>query len=280
MVVALSSIVVGGSALQALTPRNLRRVILEESRRANVGHIGSALSIVDILVALYGGVLRGFGAPASRMSGRDRVVLAKGHAALALYGVLHLTGWLTRAELATYCGDGSALGVHPSHTLPGVDVSTGSLGQGLCVGAGAALAARLQGDDRRVFVLLSDAECNEGSTWEATMFAGHHRLGGLAAIVDLNGQQALGRTADVLDQSRLAERWRAFGWQVREVDGHDPDAIGAALAPCAEGSPLVVLARTVAGRGVSYMEGEVRWHYLPMSEAQYRQALAESEALG
>ena len=269
-----------GSALEELTPRNLRRLILEESRRADVGHIGSALSIVDILVALYGGVLRGSGVAGSSVAGRDRVVLAKGHAALALYGALYLTGWLTRAELATYCDDGSALGVHPSHTLPGVDFSTGSLGQGLCVGAGAALAARLQGDDRRVFVLLSDAECNEGSTWEAAMFASHHRLGGLAAIVDWNGQQALGRTADVLDQSRLAERWRAFGWQVREVDGHDPGAIGAALARCAEGLPVVVLARTIAGRGVSYMEGEVRWHYMPMSEAQYRQALAESEALG
>ena len=253
----------------------MRRLILEESRRADAGHIGSALSVVDILAALYGGVLRASG---PRDPGRDRLVLSKGHAALALYCALHLKGWLGREELATYCADASRLGVHPSHSLPGVDFSTGSLGQGLSIGCGAALATRLQGAGRRSFVLLSDAECNEGSTWEAAMFAGHHKLDTLAAVVDLNGQQALGRTADVLDQSHLAARWRAFGWQVREVDGHDPARIAEALSP-APGLPLVVLARTIAGRGVSFMAGQVRWHYLPMDAAQYRQALAESDAL-
>ncbi len=256
------------------SPRALRRLILEEAYRARVGHIGSALSVVEILAALYGGVL----CPGTNELERDRFVLAKGHAALALYATLHLKGLLERATLASYCADGSLLGVHPSHRLIGVDFSTGSLGQGLGIATGAALAARLQTSSRRVFALLSDAECNEGSTWEAAMFAGHHRLDALAVVVDLNGQQALGPTAGILDQSALAARWRAFGWQVREVEGHDTAAIAAALAR-PSGAPLVVLARTISGRGVTFMERQVDWHYLPMTEAQYRQALAESDSL-
>ena len=264
------------AATVPLSSRALRCLILEESRRADVGHIASALSIVDLVAALYGGAMR---IDQPEDPARDRFVLAKGHAALAVYAALHLKGWLSREALATYCADDSWLGVHPAHGLRGVDFSTGSLGQGLSIGTGAALAARLQGASRRVFVLLSDAECNEGSTWEAAMFAGHHRLTGLVALVDVNGQQALGRTADVLDQTQAAERWRSFGWQVREVDGHDPQAILAALAPTNANAPLVLLAHTIAGRGVSFMEREVRWHYMPMSATQYEQAMAESEAL-
>lgn len=258
-----------------LTPRAVRRLVLEEARRADVGHIGSALSVVDILVALFGSVLR---ADDPADPDRDRFVLGKGHAALALYATLQLKGLIGREALRQYCGDGSLLGVHPSHQLPGIDFSTGSLGHGLPIAAGAALATRMQSSSRRVVALLSDAECNEGSTWEAAMFAGHHRLDGLAAVVDVNGQQALGFTADILDQSALPARWRAFGWEVREVDGHDPAAITAALDR-PRGAPLAVLARTIAGRGVSFMEGQVAWHYMPMSEAQYRLALAESDAL-
>jgi transketolase len=259
----------------AVASRAMRRLILEESFRAGVGHIGSALSVVDILVALFRDVMRD---AAPDDPERDRLVLAKGHAVLALYAALHLKGSLGRAELAQYCQSGSLLGMHPSHKLSGVDFSTGSLGQGLSIGAGAALAARLQGASRRSFVLMSDAECNEGSTWEAAMFASHHRLSGLAAIVDVNGQQALGRTTDILDQTALAARWRAFGWQVREVDGHQPDAIAAALLSPCETAPLVVLAKTIAGRGVSFMESQVLWHYMPLSKIQLETALAESDA--
>jgi transketolase len=276
MIVRLESEVHRDNRPSVLSSRSLRRLILEESRRANVGHIGSALSIVDIIVALYTRVLR---ADPPDDPNRDRFVLAKGHAALSVYAALHLLGRLDRAELATYCANDSLLGVHPSHALAGIDFSTGSLGQGLSFGIGAALAARLQRSDRRVFVLISDAECNEGSTWEAAMFAGHHQLDGLVAIIDFNGQQALGHCADVLDQSNCAQRWRAFGWQVREIDGHDPAAIAAALSRNGEARPLAVVAHTVSGRGVSFMQGEVRWHYMPMSDSEYRQALAESDAL-
>jgi transketolase len=260
-----------------IEPAEIRRLVLEESKRANVGHIGSALSIAEILAALYGRVLR-ISHPDDPE--RDRFLLSKGHAALALYAALHLRGWVTRAQLATYCADDSLLGVHPEHALAGVDVSTGSLGQGLSVGVGAALAARMQGSARRVYVLISDAECNEGAVWEAAMFAAHHRLTNLTAIIDLNGQQALGPTAEVLDLSPMAERWRAFGWDAREVDGHDVDALAAAMT--AEGigddAPRAVIARTVCGKGVSYMEGQVRWHYLPMDDAQYAQAVQELES--
>src|ERR1017187_7792404 len=200
--------------------KQIRRVILEQSKRANVGHIGSALSGGDILAGASCGLLR---VDDPQDPARDRFVLSKGHAALALYGALFWKGWLTQQELSTYCGDGSLLGVHPEYGLRGVDFASGSLGHGLSLAAGAALAARLQQSPRRAFALLSDAECNEGSIWEAVMFAAHHKLSNLVAIVDLNGQQALGYTDQVLSLRPLAERWRVFGWDVHEVDGHNVD---------------------------------------------------------
>jgi len=262
---------------RALTPTRIRRIILDQSKRAGVGHIGSALSIADIIAALYGSVLR-IGGP--REPERDRFVLSKGHAVLALYAALFLRGWLSEDALNSYCGDGSLLGVHPEHTLPGIDFSTGSLGQGLPMGVGSALAARLQRSARRVFVLVSDAECNEGALWEAVMFAAHHRLANLTAIVDLNGQQALGHTEQVLSLTPLAARWRAFGWDVHEVDGHDVTGLGRTIGSLdtRSGPPHVLVARTVFGKGVSYMEGQLKWHYWPMSDEEYRQALAEIEA--
>jgi transketolase len=255
----------------------IRRIVIEQSKRANVGHIGSSLSVADILGTLYAGVLAGAG-PADPE--RDRFVLSKGHASLALYAALHETGVIDADELASFCVDGSRLGTHPDHVLPGVDFSTGSLGHGLSLAAGSALAARLSGSPRRTFALMSDAECNEGSVWEAVMFAAHHELASLVLIVDVNGQQALGYTHEVLDLSPLDERWRAFGWDVRTVDGHDCDALRAVidgLAPT--GAPHVVLAQTVFGRGVSYMEREIAWHYLPMDDEQYATALAELGAV-
>jgi transketolase len=250
-------------------PSELRRTILEQAYRAGVGHIGSALSVTEILVAVFGVVRGDPGDP-----DRDRFVLSKGHAALALYAALHLSGRLSREQLETYCGDATLLGTHPEHELAGIDFSSGSLGHGLSIGAGAALAARMQGSTRRAFVLVSDAECNEGSLWEAVMFAGHHRLGNLTAIVDANGQQALGYTREVLDLEPLAARFEAFGWDAVEVDGHDVDALAAALDGAGD-RPRVVVARTTFGKGVSYMEGLVKWHYWPMSDADYEHALAE-----
>jgi transketolase len=253
-----------------LSPRAVRRTVLEQAHRAGVGHIGSALSVVELLVVLFGRVLRG----EPDDPDRDRFVLSKGHAALALYAVLFEAGRIDRGQLDGYCGDGTLLGTHPEHELGGIDFSSGSLGHGLSIGAGAALAARLQGSARRAFVLVSDAECNEGSLWEAVMFAAHHRLGNLTAVVDANGQQALGYTREVLDLEPLAARFEAFGWEAVEVDGHDVDALASALDRVSD-RPRVVIARTTFGKGVSYMESLVKWHYWPMSDVDYEQALAD-----
>lgn len=260
-----------------MTGTAIRRIVIQQSKRANVGHIGSALSVADVVAALYDGVLQ---LPALDAADRDRFVLGKGHSVLAVYAAMTLRGWLSQAEIDTYCADGSLLGVHPDRELPGVDFSTGSLGFGLPVGVGAALAARLHGSKRRVFVLVSDAECNEGSVWEAAMYAAHHRLGNLTVVVDLNGQQALGKTADVLSLSPMVERWRAFGWNATEIDGHDVAALGAALGAATSdpAAPRAFIARTTFGKGVSYMEGQLKWHYWPMSDDEYRQAISELDA--
>lgn len=254
--------------------RQIRRIVLEQSRRANVGHIGSSLSIADIVAAVYDG---GLNIPSPDAPDRDRFVLSKGHAALALYAALHLRGWLSEEQLNTFCGDETLLGVHPERVLKGVEFSTGSLGQGLSMGTGAALGAKLQGSNRRTCVLLSDAECNEGSTWEAIMFAAHHRLSRLVAVVDLNGQQAFGYTENVLNLSPMADRWRAFGWHVVEMDGHDVSGLKAAMAlgNGAGDRPTVIIARTTFGKGVSYMERQIKWHYLPMNAEQFEQAMRE-----
>jgi transketolase len=252
----------------------IRRIILQQSKRANVGHIGSALSVADIVAALYSKILS---VDDPQSPERDRFILSKGHAALALYAALNLRGWISDDHLNTFVGDGTTLGVHPEHVVPGIDFCSGSLGQGLSIGAGCALAARMQGSPRHTFVLVSDAECNEGSTWEAVMFAAHRQLANLVVFVDLNRQQALGYTREVLDLGPMADRWTAFGWDTVEVDGNDPNAIVAAVASLntTSGYPHVVIANTVFGCGVSFMESQIKWHYLPMSDADYERAMTE-----
>lgn len=243
-----------------------------QSRRANVGHIGSALSVADILATIYGGVIRVSSADDPE---RDRFILSKGHAALALYAALNLGGRLSDEGLCRFCGEESEVGVHPEHSLPGIDFSTGSLGHGLSLAAGAALAGKMEGSERRVFALLSDAECNEGSVWEAAVFASHHSLRNLTVLVDKNGQQALGFTKDVLNMDPLDEKWRAFGWDCVVVDGHDREAMRDAIEAPRQGKPRVLVCLTTFGKGVGYMEREIKWHYLPMSEAEFEAALAE-----
>jgi len=257
--------------------RTVRALILEQSYSAGVGHIGSALSIADILAVLFNDVLA---ISAVDDPQRDRFILSKGHAALALYAVLQQRGILTYEQLRTYCTDGTLLSVHPDFHLRGVDFSTGSLGNGLGVGAGMAFGARLQQRSHKVFVLVSDAECNEGSLWEAAMFAAHHRLSNLVAIVDNNGQQAMGATQDILDMNPIDDKWRSFGWHTQVVDGHSAAQLASAFAETRRQAsvPSVVIANTVLGRGVSFMENDMRWHYLPLTSAQYAQALNEMTA--
>lgn len=267
---------------QAAAPDDLRRLsaairrsVVELARESRKGHIGSALSIVETLAVLWGRVLH---EPGSADPDRDRFILAKGHAAMALYAAMRWRGLIDADALRSYCRDGSALGVHPEYGLPGVEVSTGSLGQGLSVGCGLALALRRRSSPARVFVLLSDAECNEGQVWEAAMFAAHHRLANLVAVVDVNGLQALGRTRDVLDLDPMAGRWQAFGWRAVEADGHDEAALLDALTSGIAGrdGPAVVLARTVLGKGVSFMEDRLEWHYRSLPPALDAVALAEA----
>jgi transketolase len=249
----------------------IRRTIVDQSYRAGVGHIGSALSISD-LVALV--------VDAARLDGeaeRDRIVLSKGHAALALYAALHLQGRLEDGAIDTYCGDGTLLGVHPEHALGGVDFCTGSLGHGLSLGAGAALAAQREGSRRRVYVILSDAELNEGSTWEAVMFAGQHQLENLVLIVDRNGQQALGYTPEILDLGNVEEKLESFGWSAVSAHGHDQSALGAALDGDSSGKPRAIVAETTFGYGVAFMESTIDWHYLPLNDESYSQAVGELE---
>ena len=259
---------------EIISSYKIRKIILEESKRAQVGHIGSALSIADIISALFSNVLR---IRDNDDPDRDRFILSKGHSALAVYAAFYLKGWMTKETLMTYCTDGSLLGAHPECTLKGVDFSTGSLGYGLSIGVGAALAGRLQQSSRHVFVLVSDAECNEGSLWEGVMFAAHHGLSNLIVIIDQNGQQAMGYTEQILNLSPIAERWQAFGWDTHEVDGHDVREIIKTISgiDTTSGCPHVIIAHTIFGKGVSFMERKIKWHYWPMSDDEYRQALDE-----
>lgn len=247
--------------------------MLEQSKRAGIGHIGSSLSIVELLTVLTFNYLDLDRGPNRR--DRDRFVLAKGHAVLAWYCSLNVAGRLSDEDLSSFAGDATLLAGHPEHALPDVDFSTGSLGQGLSMGVGAALAARLQDSERKVVVLLSDAEVNEGSVWEAAMFAAHHDLEHLTAVIDLNGQQALGHTADVLDLAHMAARWSAFGWDAVDVDGHDCAAIKAALDAPRCGKPRVIVAHTIFGKGVRFMESRIEWHYLPMDDDQFADAMGQ-----
>jgi transketolase len=253
----------------------MRRIILERSYHAHVGHIGSALSVVDMIAALYSGVLH---IPDPTDPNRDRFILSKGHAALALYAAFSLKGWLAPETLASYCADGTLLAVHPEPDLPTVDFATGSLGMGLSYAVGAALAAKLQSANRRIFVLISDAECNEGATWEAAMLASQHKLNNLTVLIDLNSQQALSHTRNILDATSMRERWSAFGWDAHDINGHAHEALTNALAQTSD-RPRALVAHTTFGKGVSFMENQVKWHYWPMSADEYQTALADIEQL-
>jgi transketolase len=246
---------------------------------AKSSHIGSCLSIADILAILYTRVLQVD--PANpKDPDRDRFILSKGHAAAILYAALAVRGFFDESLLSAYCQDGSLLTGHVSHGVTGVEVSTGSLGHGLPIAVGMALALRADHRLARVFCLLSDGECDEGSNWEAILFAPHHKLDNLTAIVDFNKIQSFGTVREVLALDPLAEKWRAFGWQTIEVDGHDLPALMRVFAalPAHSGRPTALIAHTVKGKGVTFMEDKLEWHYKSPSQEQLQQALAEVTA--
>jgi len=258
--------------------RNVRRSVLQMVHRAKASHIGSALSICDIVSVLYGRILS-IDPTQSKFGERDRFILSKGHAWVAVYAALAECGFLEQSDLLTYGLDHSPLMNHISHKVPGVEFSTGSLGHGLPFGVGKALAAKRRGSKWRTFVLLGDGELAEGSNWEAMMFAAHHGLDNLVAIIDFNNLQSLTTVDKTLRIEPIAEKFNAFGWCACEVDGHDHAALETHLCttPWKPGRPSVLIAHTIKGKGVSFMENKVEWHYRNPNDVQLTQALAELE---
>jgi len=233
--------------------------------------------MAEILAVLYGSVLR-LDPARPDWGARDRFVLSKGHACAGLYAALAERGFLSHADLHTFYADGSRLAGHATHSgVPGVECSTGSLGHGLPIACGMALAARTSTTPYRVFAILGDGECAEGSNWEAALFAAHHGLENLTVVVDCNKIQSLGHTREVLNLDPLGEKWRSFGWHAVDVDGHDVEALVETLSgvPLAKGRPTCVVAHTVKGKGVSFMEGSLLWHYRSPHGDELAAALAE-----
>ncbi|HEY9721960.1 MAG TPA: transketolase [Oscillatoriaceae cyanobacterium] len=256
---------------------NLRRDILEMITKVNSGHPGGSLSAIDLITTLYFSVLR-HDPKNPHWADRDRFILSKGHAAPALYAALGEAGYFDKSLYGTLRQLGSPLQGHPElGKLAGVEASTGSLGQGLSIGLGMAEAARVQGKGYRVYVLTGDGELDEGQVWEAAMYAGARGLDNVCAIVDVNRNQLDNTTEKILDLEPLADKWRAFKWHVVDIDGHDFAQIGKAFAEAAatKGKPTVILAHTVKGKGVSFMEGNNEWHGAAPNQEQLAQALRE-----
>jgi len=258
--------------------KETRRLILETAFKTQTHHLGSALSIVDLLTALYFRTLK-INPKRPKDVRRDRFILSKGHASLALYVTLVKSGFFSQKELSEhYATDGGKLGLHPDKdSMPGIEISTGSLGQGLSVGVGLALAAKINKLSYRTFVLIGDGECNEGSIWEAAMFANQQKLDNLVAILDYNHLQGLGRTEKVIDLEPLADKWQSFGWIVKEIDGHNFKGIiqNFDRIPFKKNKPNMIIANTVKGKGVSFLEDKLESHYKKINQEELVIALKE-----
>lgn len=263
------------STTQLLANR-IRQNALKMVHRAKASHIASALSIADILAVLYGQVMH-FNLADQDCALRDRFILSKGHACVAVYSTLAEVGLIPKVQMETYGDDFSWLMNHISHKVNGVEFSTGSLGHGLPFGVGKALAAKARSETWRTFVLLSDGEMDEGSNWEALMFAAHHKLANLTAVIDYNKLQSLDSVANTLGLEPLVDKLKAFGCAIREIDGHDHQLIAEALSNISHEKPTVIVAHTTKGKGVSFMENRVEWHYKNPNDEQLAMALAELE---
>lgn len=266
-----------GSAWLARKANELRITILQMVVRAGAGHIGGAYSAIDLMTAIYFRVLN-HDPTNPAWPGRDWFILSKGHGCLALYAVLAGTGYFPSSRLEEFEVDGGLLGGHPERgRIPGVEVTSGSLGHGLSLGIGMALAAKMDGEGHRVFVVLSDGECNEGSVWEGVMSAAQLKLDNVTMIIDNNKLESLAPTSDILKIEPMGDKLCSFGWAVREIDGHDLPQIVDALeaAPFESGKPSAIVAHTTKGKGVSFMENVPKWHLRGPSEEEAKIAFAE-----
>ena len=255
----------------------IRRHAVEMTHLSGGSHIGSILSVADIIAVLYSDILS-YDPQDTKASNRDRFILSKGHAGGAVYAALAECGFFSTKELSTYYANGSRLSGHVSHKVPGIEVSTGSLGHGLSLAVGMAYAAKKDGQAHRIYAVIGDGECNEGSIWEAALFASKQQLGNLTVVLDYNRMQGLGWTEDILGLEPLIDKWRAFGWHVAVIDGHEHQQLKRALAKNLDTGlkPRVIIANTIKGKGVSFMQNDLLWHYrFPHSGWEYDQAVSE-----
>lgn len=257
----------------------IRRHGIEMTHLSGGSHLGAILSVADIMAVLYADILR-YNPQNPEWDGRDRFILSKGHAGASVYAALAESGFFPIDELKTHYQNGSRLSGHVSHHLPGVDLSTGSLGHGLGVGAGMAYALKKDGKSNRVFVVLGDGECNEGSIWEAALFANHFRLNNLIAIVDHNHMQSLDFNENTLEIEKFGDKWHSFGWDVIEIDGNNhgqlKEAFAKALVEYECHKPTIIIANTIKGKGVSFMQNDILWHYrFPHDGWEYDMAVSE-----
>lgn len=254
----------------------IRRHVINMTHASHSSHIGSALSVADILAVLYGKVLNVFPEDPKNKN-RDRLVLSKGHAGAALYAALAETGFFAMEELGHFCKNGSRLSGHVSGMVPGVELSTGSLGHGVCVACGMALAAKMDSRQHHVYAVIGDGECEEGSVWEMALFAVKNRLDNFTVVVDHNKIQAMGTCAEVLGFDKLAEKWRSSGFKTLECDGHNHLELESALTTRKENVPVCIIAHTIKGKGVSFMENNLLWHYRDPQGEYYERAICELE---
>ena len=249
-----------------LAAKAIRKKLLDMHYAVKSSHLGTAFSEVDILTYLFGTFLKP----------TDRFILSKGHGASGAYATLDHFGKMPKGMIDTYYKDGTKLAAHPSPlALEHMPVATGSLGHGLSVAAGMAFGSRLAHTQKQVACLISDGELNEGSIWEAALFAGHHKLSNLTVIVDFNGLQGFGKTSEVLEPEPVVQKWESFGFETVRIDGHDFDELHKSFVQARRVKPLCIIADTVKGKGVSFMENTLEWHYLNMNEEQYKKAVAE-----
>ncbi len=259
--------------------KRVKETCLRLSHNTNASHLGGAFSIADVLAVLYTRILN-YDSSNAKLPGRDRLFYSKGHACTALYATLKEVGFYNDTALQTFSQDGSIFTTHVNHKIPGIEFSTGSLGHALSVSCGVALAGKRRNESWHVFTILSDGELNEGSNWEAILFAPHHKLNNLTVIVDYNKIQSLGSVAEVLNLDPLTKKFESFGWEVTEINGHDHKEIHEALQKekIHPSKPKVIIAHTIKGKGIDFMEHQLAWHYKSPNKEQLASAIAQIEA--